>query len=148
MSPAVRRLADQAAGFLVGSGLGLAVDLSLFEVGVRLGARPWAANVVSAGVAVVVVYLFVTKYAFKAARSRSSFALFVGWYVTSIVVFSVLIELAVELTGWAPFLCKLLSLPPSFAANFLASKLLFDRQAASGPGGPVGSATVQDTADA
>jgi putative flippase GtrA len=119
------RLLHQVTRFLLGSCLGLAVDLGLFAAGVRLGAPPWLANLVSAGCAVVVVYLFVTKYAFRSERSRLTFLLFVGWYVVSIVVFSVLIDLLHDVTGWDAFVCKLLSLPPSFAANFLASKLLF-----------------------
>ena len=125
MSGGARSLLRQAVRFLLGSALGLAVDLGLFALGVALGASPGVANVVSAACAVVVVYLFVTGYAFAAERSRATFALFVGWYATSIVVFSVLIELLHDQTGWSGFVCKLVSLPPSFAANFVASKLLF-----------------------
>ncbi|MGY1917069.1 GtrA family protein [Blastococcus sp. SYSU DS0973] len=132
MTPRPSQLLRQLGHFLLGSGLGLAVDLGLFYLGVRLGAPPWLANVISAGCAVVVVYLFVTKYAFAGGRSRSSFLLFVGWYVTSIVTFSVLIDVLHAQTGWAPFVCKLMSLPPSFAANFAASKLLFGRAAGAG----------------
>ncbi|HYO34700.1 MAG TPA: GtrA family protein [Geodermatophilus sp.] len=125
MSAGARPLLRQAVRFLLGSSLGLAVDLGLFALGVALGASPGVANVVSAACAVVVVYLFVTRYAFDAERSRTTFALFVGWYATSIVVFSVLIELLHDQTGWSGLVCKLLSLPPSFAANFVASRLLF-----------------------
>jgi putative flippase GtrA len=127
------RLARQAISFLLGSGLGLAVDLAVFVLGVQLGAAPWLANTVSAGCAVVVVYLFVTKYAFAAERSSTGFLLFVAWYALSIVGFSVFIEVLHAQTGWAPFVCKLISLPPSFAANFLASKVLFRRRPAAGP---------------
>lgn len=115
----------QLLHFLLGSCLGLAVDLSIFALGIRVGAAPWLANTLSAGSAVVVVYLFVTKYAFRTERSRSSFVAFVAWYLISIVLFSVLIELLSERTGWAPFLCKLVSLPFSFGANFGVSKFLF-----------------------
>ena len=129
MTPRLTQFLRQLGHFLLGSGLGLAVDLGLFYLAVRLGAPPWLANVVSAGCAVVVVYLFVTKYAFVGGRSRASFLLFVGWYVTSIAIFSVFIDVLHTQTGWAPFVCKLVSLPPSFAANFAASKLLFGRAA-------------------
>ncbi len=125
MSPRTSLLLRQVTRFLLGSCLGLAVDLGVFALGVRLGASPGLANAVSAACATVVVYLFVTKYAFAAERSRTTFALFVGWYATSIVVFSVLIEVLHDVTDWDPFVCKLVSLPPSFAANFVASKLLF-----------------------
>ena len=120
-----RGLVAQLSRFLVGSGLGLLVDLSVFAGATAVGAPAWAANVLSAGCAVVVVYLFVTKYAFDGGRSRSTFVLFVAWYAVSIVVFSVLIELLHEQSGWPAFVCKLASLPPSFAANFVASRLLF-----------------------
>lgn len=139
-----RVLFHQLTRFLLGSGLGLLVDLGVFAAGVALGAPPWAANVLSAGCAVVVVYLFVTRYAFEGGRSRTSFLLFVAWYVVSIAVFSVLIEVLHQQAGWAPFLCKLASLPPSFAANFVFSRLLLHRRAATPVGGspehrPVGA---------
>jgi putative flippase GtrA len=136
----------QLVRFLMGSALGLTVDLLVFATAIHLGAPPWLANLASAGSAVVVVYLFVTKYAFGSARSRSTFLLFVGWYVFSIAVFSALIDLLHVQTGWAPFVCKLVSLPPSFAANFVFSKLLFGRRSvaaapSAGRPGPVRSAT-------
>ncbi len=126
-----RGLVAQLGRFLVGSGLGLLVDLSVFAGATALGAPAWAANVLSAGCAVVVVYLFVTKYAFGSGRSRSTFALFVAWYAVSILVFSVLIEVLHDESGWPAFVCKLASLPPSFAANFVASRLLFRPRATS-----------------
>ncbi|MQA33283.1 hypothetical protein GCU49_06835 [Modestobacter roseus] len=130
-------LLHQVVRFLLGSCLGLAVDLAVFQAAVLLGATPGVANAISSGCAVVVVYLFVTKYAFSAERSRTSFLLFVGWYVTSIVIFSVLIEVLHGATGWLPFVCKLVSLPLSFAANFGASKVLFGRRG-DGPATPAG----------
>ncbi|SDO32940.1 GtrA family protein [Geodermatophilus sp. DSM 45219] len=148
MSGRLGRLVRQVLSFLLGSGLGLAVDLSVFALGVRLGAAPWLANVVSAGCATVVVYLFVTKYAFAAERTRTGFLLFVGWYVVSIVLFSAFIEVLHVQTGWAPFVCKLVSLPPSFAANFVVSRLLLHRRAASGPAPGRGPAPARDTAGA
>lgn len=118
-------LVRQAARFLVGAGVGVAVDLGLFEVLARLGVPPGIANVVSAGSSVVVVYLIVTRYAFEQRRSGRTFGLFVGWYTLSILVFSGLIELLHSATGWPAFTCKLVSLLPSFTANFVASRLLF-----------------------
>ncbi|SEO70241.1 GtrA family protein [Trujillonella endophytica] len=146
-----RGLLAQLVRFLLGSGLGLVVDLSVFAIAIAAGAPAWAANVLSAGCAVVVVYLFVTKYAFAHGRSRASFAMFVAWYALSIVVFSALIELTREGTGWPAFVCKLASLPPSFAANFVASRLLLRPRPADGPTGgdavapePVGPALLAD----
>ncbi len=133
MTGRLRRLLHQVFRFLLGAGLGLAVDLGLFALGVRLGAPPWLANVVSAGCSVVVVYLFVTTYAFAAERSRTGFLFFVSWYVVSIVAFSAFIEALHTQTGWTPFVCKLVSIPPSFAANFVASRLLLHRRGARAP---------------
>jgi putative flippase GtrA len=134
MSGARRGLVHQVVRFLLGSCLGLAVDLAVFQAGVWLGATPGVANAISSGCAVVVVYLFVTEYAFSSERSRTSFLLFVSWYVVSIILFSVLIEVLHGATGWLPFVCKLVSLPLSFAANFGASKVLFrQRRPAGGP---------------
>jgi putative flippase GtrA len=129
----MREALHQLVRFLLGSALGLTVDLAVFATGVGLGAPPWLANTISAGCAVVVVYLFVTKYAFRGGRSRAGFLLFVGWYVVSIVLFSGFIELLHAQTGWAPFICKLVSLPPSFGANFVVSRVLLHRRSTEGP---------------
>lgn len=142
VEPVSRRLLRELVRFLLGSGLGLAVDLGVFWIAVRYGSPVWLANMLSAGCAVVVVYLFVTRYVFAGGRSRTSFAVFVGWYVLSIVAMSFLIDFLHAWTGWSPFLCKLVSLPPSFAANFVASKLLFrlhsrDDSASAKEPGPV-----------
>ncbi|MGY1662210.1 GtrA family protein [Geodermatophilus sp. SYSU D00705] len=120
-------LVREALRFLLGTCIGLTVDLSVFEAGVRLGAPPGVANVVSSGCAVVVMYAIVTRYVFRSGRSGASFAAFVAWYAFSIAAFSVLIEVLHGTTGWAPFLCKLVSLPLSFAANFVFSKVIFRR---------------------
>ncbi len=148
MSGRTRRLVRQVLSFVLGSGLGLTADLLVFALGVRLGAAPWLANVVSAGCAVVVVYFFVTKHTFAAERSRTGFLLFVGWYVVSIALFSGFIEVLHAQTGWAPFVCKLVSLPPSFAANFVVSRLLLHRRATSAPAPGRGPAPARDTAGA
>ena len=132
--------------FLLGSAAGLTVDLLVFAAAVRAGASPWVANTLSAGCAVVVVYLLATRYAFGSDRTSRGFVLFVGWYVVSILLFSAFIEALYIGTGWPPFVCKLLSLPPSFAANFVVSRALLRRPAAGGTVGAVpGSRVVPDT---
>ncbi|WP_158544517.1 GtrA family protein [Blastococcus sp. TBT05-19] len=120
-------LVREVLRFLVGTCLGLTVDLGVFEAAVRLGAAPGVANVLSSGCAVVVMYLVVTRYVFRADRSPSSFAVFVGYYAVSIATFSIVIQILHETTGWLPFICKLVSLPLSFAANFVFSKVIFRR---------------------
>nr|WP_239521305.1 GtrA family protein [Blastococcus saxobsidens] len=120
-------LALEVLRFLVGTCIGLTVDLAVFEAGVRLGAPPGVANVVSSGCAVVVMYAVVTRYVFRAERSRTSFAVFVAYYAVSIAAFSVVIQILHDTTGWLPFICKLASLPLSFAANFVFSRVIFRR---------------------
>ncbi|WP_166509536.1 GtrA family protein [Blastococcus sp. TF02-8] len=130
-------LVRQFLRFLLGSCLGLAVDLALFETGVRLGLTPGLANVASSACAVVVVFLFVTKYAFRAERTTTSFFLFVCWYALSIAFFSVFIQVLHDSSGWAPFVCKLVSLPLSFGANFVFSRFLFRPRGGAAPPVPV-----------
>ena len=141
MRPAERlagplELVRQALRFLVGACLGLSVDLAVFGLLSWAGLAPWAANLLSSACAVTVVYLVVTRYAFGAAMTVRSYVYFVGWYALTITVFSVLIQLVVTQTGWPPLGVKLLSLPPSFLANFLFSRALFSRTPVeAAPGG-------------
>lgn len=136
----------QLLRFLLGSAAGLTVDLGVFAAAVGIGAPPWLANVLSAGCAVVVVYLLVTRYAFGGGRTPRGFVLFVTWYAVSILLFSVFIEVLYAQTGWPAFVCKLVSLPPSFAANFLVSRVLLRPTPAAGAAGSVPVA-ARDAAD-
>jgi putative flippase GtrA len=142
----VRPTTAQFLRFLAGSAAGLTVDLVVFAGAVQIGAPPWVANSLSAGCAVVVVYLLATRYAFGSDRTPGGFVLFVGWYVLSILVFSVFIEVLHLRTGWPPFVCKLVSLPPSFAANFLVSRALLHRRAGEGAVRLPASTAVGDAA--
>ena len=119
--PAVREFLT----FLGGSAVGLTVDLAGFALLVAVGLPPWAANLVSAFASITAVYLMVTRFTFAVRTRASTYALFVAWYSTSIVVFSILIQLAVSSTGWCPFGWKLASVPVSFLANYLFSRFLF-----------------------
>ena len=138
----MRTALPQLLRFLLGSAAGLTVDLVVFAGVLRAGAQPWIANTISAGCAVVVVYLLATRYAFGSDRTPRGFVLFVGWYVLSILLFSFFIEVLHAETGWPAFLCKLISLPPSFAANFVVSRALLQRRARPGTVAPVPAAVV------
>ncbi|QNO37048.1 GtrA family protein [Protaetiibacter sp. SSC-01] len=111
--------------FFGGSAAGLAVDLVGFQLLVWAGLPPWLANGTSSVVSITVVYLLVTRYTFGVGTRLSTYVLFVGWYLTSIVVFSSLIQLAVSLTDWVPFAWKLVTVPISFSLNYLFSRFLF-----------------------
>jgi putative flippase GtrA len=113
--------------FFGGSAVGLAVDLLGFQLLVLVGLPPWLANTVSSTVSITAVYLLVSRYAFAASAKVFSYLLFLGWYGLSIVAFSMLIQLASTQLGGAPIIWKLLSVPLSFALNYLFSRFLFNR---------------------
>jgi putative flippase GtrA len=121
----MRVLVGQVAGFFGTTLLGLSVDLLLYAGLTALGVVPWAANLASSAVAVVVVYLAASRLTFRAAPTIGGFMLFAAWYAVSIPVFSLLIQWGVDTLGLHPFLSKLASLPFSFAANFVFSRSLF-----------------------
>jgi putative flippase GtrA len=113
--------------FFGGSAVGLAIDLIGFQVLVFLGLPPWLANAVSSTVSITAVYLLVSRYAFAASVKVGSYLLFLGWYGLSIFTFSTLIQVASAQLGGAPIMWKLLSVPLSFALNYLFSRFLFSR---------------------
>jgi len=113
------------AGFFAGSAGGLLVDLVGFQLLVWLSVAPWLANGVSSLTSITVVYLLVTRYSFGVETRRLTYALFLAWYVLSIVVFSGLIQMATSLSGLDPMIWKLCSVPVSFSFNYLFSRVLF-----------------------
>ena len=113
------------AGFFLGSGAGLLVDLGGFGLLVALGVAPGIANLCSSFASITVVYLLVTRYSFGVGTRPSTYVLFVAWYSLAIIVFSTLIELAVVTTGLQPIVCKLASVPLSFTLNYAFSRFLF-----------------------
>jgi putative flippase GtrA len=121
----MRVLVGQVMGFFGTTLLGLSADLVLYAGLAASGVIPWAANLVSSAVAVVVVFLVASRFTFRAAPTIAGFVLFAGWYALSITGFSLLIQWGVDTLGLHPFLSKLASLPLSFAANFAFSRSLF-----------------------
>lgn len=119
--------------------MGLSIDLVLFQVLVFLGFDAWLANASSSTVSIAAVYLLVTRYAFDARARWWTFALFCTWYGASILLFSVLIQVASTEVGWLPFGWKLISVPISFSLNYTFSRYLFRRpdRACESPGSEV-----------
>jgi putative flippase GtrA len=115
-------------GFFWGSLAGVAVDLIVFQSVVHIGVEAGFANVVSSGLAIVVTYFSVTRYVFLAKSNARKFAFFFGYYTLSITFFSIIIGFAVRLNGWPPLAWKILSLPLSFAVNFLFSNLILGKK--------------------
>jgi putative flippase GtrA len=111
--------------FFGGSAVGLFIDLSCFQLLVVAGLEPWQANTISSTLALTAVYFLVARFAFATRAHVRTYVLFFAWYGANIVIFGALINLAVDLTGWAPLLCKLASIPLSFLLNYLFSRALF-----------------------
>ncbi|WP_158437819.1 GtrA family protein [Naasia lichenicola] len=120
-------LISQLLRFLWSACAGLGVDLGLYALLTHLGVEAGLSNVISSGAAVVVLYLLITRYTFGQQATVLTFALFVGWYVLSISVFSLIIQWGVDGLGLHPLVSKAASLPLSFLANFLFGRLLFAR---------------------
>lgn len=118
-------LLKQFVAFFLGSGVGLIIDLAGFQLLILLGLQPWLANGVSSFVSITAVYLLVSRYSFGADANAKTYVAFVVWYSSSIIVFSLLIQLVSDASGWAPFAVKLLSVPVSFALNYVFSRFLF-----------------------
>lgn len=115
----------QFVSFFGSSAVGLIIDLLGFQALLLLGLEPWTANAVSSTTSITAVYFLVTRYSFGTATHPQSYVAFVAWYGTSIILFSILIQLASSLSGWPPISWKLLSVPISFGANYLFSRYLF-----------------------
>lgn len=115
------------ARFFIGSLIGLGIDLGLFGVLVFCGGPGWAANLVSSGVAVCIIYLLSTRYVFGNAVNLFGVATFFAWYALSIAGFSALIYGLETAAAVSPILAKVMILPISFGANFLSSRYIFHK---------------------
>jgi putative flippase GtrA len=118
--------------FFFGSLAGVSVDLVVFQSAILLGLSAFISNFLSSTLAIIITYLLVTRYTFGVKASSVGFVLFAGWYVCSIYLFSILISYLVDYSDWPAIVCKLLSLPFSFAVNFLFSRIFFVRSRVHG----------------
>lgn len=120
-------LVRQFVAFFFGSALGLLIDLAGFALLHWLGIDPAIANAISATASITVVYLFITRRAFGRRAHWSTYVVFFGWYLGSIVFFSLLIKFLAESTHLDALWWKLASVPVSFLLNYLFSRLLFTK---------------------
>jgi|GEM_PF-1627114 len=118
---------NRALRFFLGSLGGVTADLIVFQSAIQLGLSVFNSNFISSALAITITYLLVTRYTFKVKASSVDYMLFIGWYVCSIYVFSILISYLVYYSVWPAIVCKLLSLPFSFTVNFLFSRIFFTR---------------------
>lgn len=128
----------QLLAFVWNSGAGLAADLTVFSLLVLAGVSPFVANLASTAVAITLVYLLVTRYAFRAGASVRSYVLFFGWYAASALLTSTAIDLLCRSVWDVPLGWKLLSVPVTFTTNYLFSRFLF-QGGGRASGGPVAS---------
>lgn len=111
--------------FFGGSLTGLIVDFSVLSLLLSIGWKPGYANLLSSSLAITCVYFLVTRFAFKANRSMSTYVIFIVWYASAIIFFSWVIQTVTTLTGWNPLLVKAGTLPFSFGLNFLFGRVMF-----------------------
>ncbi|WP_229678895.1 GtrA family protein [Silvimonas amylolytica] len=115
------------ASFFVNSLAGVILDVLLFQLLSQAGVAPLYCNLVSAGVALTTTYFLVSKHTFGAQRNLFDMTVFVAWYSFSIFMFSLGIDYCSRRFGLMPILCKIGSLPFSFAVNFVFSRLFLGR---------------------
>ena len=108
-------------------GAGLVIDLSLFfTLTSLLGIPVYLSNLASSGTAITCVYLTSGKYVFKdSVYSVPRYIIFIGYYATSINLFSFLISILSQDFSFHPMVAKIVTLPISFFVNyFFASKII------------------------
>lgn len=117
----------QTLGFAAVSGTGLAVDVVLLMALVELGLSPAAANTLSAGTAVFLVYFLATYKVFRYAGRflLSRFLIYVAYQVVAILAASFAVAF-IAAAGLHVLAAKALILPITFSMNFLVLKYLTD----------------------
>jgi putative flippase GtrA len=113
--------------FFGASAAGLAVDLAGFQLLSASGLAVWLSNAISSTVSISLVYLLSARFSFGARPTIGTYVAFVGWYASSILVFSTLIHVATTTSGTAPLVWKAVSIPISFLLNYAFNRLLFRR---------------------
>lgn len=114
--------------FFFGSLTGVLLDLCIFQLAIYFGFSPLFANITSSGVAIIITYLFVSRYTFDRKFNARRFSVFFIYYSLSISAFSVAIDYLIGTTELHPLTCKILSLPISFMVNFFFSKKILGKQ--------------------
>lgn len=119
-------LLSRVLGFGAVSALGLLIDCGLFAVLTIAGLPPLIANLVSAGLAVTVVFVLGVRHVFRyrGGAVLPRYLAYLTYQAVAVAVASVAIGLLAAATGWPALLCKLLVLPATFAANYVAMALL------------------------
>lgn len=117
----------QVFRFFLSTCAGLTVDLALYAVLVWAGLLPAVSNALSSAAAVILMYFLSSRFTFRRGGGLLSVLLFFGWYAISIAFVSWLVQAGVDALGLNPMVSKVLSLPISFALNFIATRAIFNR---------------------
>lgn len=123
-----RTFFNKILSFFKGSLCGVGADLILFQSLTRSGLAPLYANLISSAAAIITTYVLVSQKTFEQKLRLDLFIIFFSYYTFSVFLFSFLIQQAIMWTLWPPLFCKVLSLPFSFAINFLASHWLLSKR--------------------
>ena len=112
----------RAVRFGLVSGVGLAIDLTLFLTLVRAGVGPFVANILSSGTALTFVYCMSVRRIFRydGRFIVPLFAAYVLYHACGTLVVSEVISKLIH-AGVAPVLAKVGILPATFGANWKSS---------------------------
>lgn len=121
------KLFREITAFGLVSTVTLVVDLSSFLLLVHLNWPVFMANISSSTLAALLVYLASSKYAFLKKTNASKGAVVVVWYLIATAIWSVVIQILTAGPIGDAFISKLLTIPISFLANFVVSKLIIQR---------------------
>lgn len=109
----------------------LVIDYGLYSLLCWAGLQPGWATLISSSTSTIVLYFLSTRLAFRSDDSLRRVIAFCLWYATSIIGFSIIVQLVHDLSGWNWLLSKLVTLPVSFSVNFLASRIILYRAPAA-----------------
>ncbi len=107
------------------SAMGLALDFCIFAVLSNTPLGIFYSNYISSMVTITVLYILVTRFAFRVLPKARTYILFVSWYLVAISFYSSLASSIAQRFDLAPFLAKVLVTPMSFTLNFTINYLLF-----------------------
>jgi hypothetical protein len=113
-------------GFFLIATIGASLDFGVFFLLAQSGADALVANLISASIAIFLVYNLSIKFLYKKNYIRSELIKFFCWYVFSIVIFSLLIKFLIDFNEVNNSVAKIIVMPLSFAANFIAGRVLLN----------------------
>ena len=121
----------RALGFAAVSGMGLAIDLSLFMILISCRASAGPASLLSGSAAVTFVYFASVRrvFSYDGRFLFTLFAAYLAWQAAGVSAASWAVA-ALVANHVAPFLAKLLILPVTFPANYLFMSRLPGRRRA------------------